>query len=80
MPETKPLAQMTHEAIQLLYQKLGIVDTLRFLNQFTIGFGDYPAERDALFDDVSLDDMWARNNLERKKEGNQLLIAPHNQM
>lgn len=78
MSETKPLAQITQEAIQLLYQKLGIVDTVRFLNQFTTGFGDYTAERDALFADVTLDDMLSNINLERKK-GNQLLIDPHEQ-
>jgi hypothetical protein len=33
------------------------VNTVRFLNQFTAGYGDYTAERDALFADVTLDEI-----------------------
>ena len=46
MLETKPLNQITHEAIRVLYQEIGVVNTVRFLNQFTLGYGDYTAERD----------------------------------
>lgn len=67
MLETKPLAQITQEAIQILYQKLGIVDTVRFLNQFATGFGDYTAEREALFADMTLDDIFT--NIERERKG-----------
>ncbi len=56
---TKPLTQITQEAIQILYREIGVVNTLRFLNQFTTGFGDYTAERDLLFADVGLDDVVA---------------------
>jgi hypothetical protein len=35
MLDFKPLAQITQEALHILYQKLGVVDTVRFLNQFT---------------------------------------------
>lgn len=76
MLEPKPLAQITQEAIKILYQKLGIVDTVRFLNQFTIGYGDYTAERNAFFADVMLDDILTNIKLERKQEGNRLLIDP----
>ena len=55
--ETKPLNQITQEAIQVLYQKIGVVDTVRFLNQFTTGYGDYTVERDDLFADKTLDDI-----------------------
>lgn len=79
MSEPKPLAQITQEAIQILYQKLGIVDTVRFLNQFTTGFGDYTAERDALFADVTLDDMLTSITLEQNQEANRLLIDPDDQ-
>jgi hypothetical protein len=66
MPEPKPLAQITQEATQILYQKLGIVDTVRFLIQFTTGFGDYTVERDALFADVTVDDILTEIKLEWK--------------
>lgn len=55
--EPKPLANSTQEAIALLYQKLGVVDTVRFLNQFTNGFGNYTEERNALFADKTLDEI-----------------------
>ena len=65
MLETKPLNQITHEAIQVLYQEIGVVDTFRFLNQFTLGYGDYTAERDALYADLTLDDILTEIKLER---------------
>ena len=45
--DTKPLFEITQEALQLLYRELGVVNTVRFLNQFTTGFGDYAQERNA---------------------------------
>ncbi|MAU01176.1 MAG: hypothetical protein CL608_28870 [Anaerolineaceae bacterium] len=79
MLDSKPLAQITQEAIQILYEKLGIVDTVRFLNQFTIGYGDYTAERDALFADITLDDILTNIKRKRKQEENRLLIDLDNQ-
>jgi hypothetical protein len=72
MLESKPLAQITQEAMHILYQKLGVVDTVRFLNQFTVGYGNYTAERDALFADMTLDDILADIKCERKRQDNRL--------
>jgi hypothetical protein len=55
--QTKPLSDITQQALALLAKELGIADTVRFLNQFTAGYGDYTAERDALFGDLTLDEM-----------------------
>lgn len=55
--EAKPLAEITHEAIKILYQKLGIVNTVRFLSQFTVGYGNYLEEREVLFGDLTLDEI-----------------------
>ncbi|HXH14055.1 MAG TPA: hypothetical protein VNP04_30355 [Alphaproteobacteria bacterium] len=33
------------------------MDTVRFLNQFTTGYGDYTQEREALFQDLTLDEI-----------------------
>jgi hypothetical protein len=71
MLETKPLNQITHEAIQVLYQEIGVVNTVRFLNQFTLGYGDYTAERDALFADLTLDDILTAIKLERGRGNNE---------
>ena len=57
--ETRPLAEVTRKAIEVLSRELGPADTLRFVNQFTTGFGDYTAERDALFGQETLDDIVA---------------------
>ncbi len=65
--ETKPLAELTQEAIRLLYRELGVVNTVRFLRQFTAGFGDYLKERDALFADKSLDEIVREIKRRRKR-------------
>lgn len=55
----KPLSEVNHQAIQLLAEHLGVVDTFRFVNQFTTGHGDYTQEREKLFADLTLDDIVA---------------------
>jgi len=57
--QTKPLAEVTQTAIRVLCREIGLVDTMRFVGQFTVGYGDYTAERDELFRDMTLDDMMA---------------------
>ena len=51
-----PLAQLTQHAIHVLAREMGVVNTIRFLNQFA-GSGNYTQERDTFFQDVSLDDV-----------------------
>ncbi|WP_089936356.1 hypothetical protein [Candidatus Entotheonella palauensis] len=55
--QTKPLSDITKQALALLMKELGIADTVRFLNQFSVGYGDYTKERDALFADLTLDQI-----------------------
>lgn len=57
--ETRPLTEITQEALRLLYRDLGIVNTVRFLNQFTAGFGDYTMERRAMIENQTLEDALA---------------------
>ena len=57
--QAKPLSEITRNAIDLLSKEMGIVDTVRFLNQFTTGYGDYTKERDALFKNLTLDEILA---------------------
>lgn len=54
--ELKPLNEVNHLAIRLLSEKLGVVDALRFVNQFTTGQG-YTEERDALFGHLTLEEI-----------------------
>jgi len=53
--QAKPLSEITQEAIELLSKELGVVATVRFLGQFTTGYGNYTEEREALFGDLTLD-------------------------
>lgn len=64
---TKPLNEITQEATRLLYREFGIVNTIRFLNQFTTGYGNYTEERKQLFDGLTLDDILSEINQSRKK-------------
>jgi hypothetical protein len=54
-----PLAEVSQRAIEVLCRELGAVDTVRFINQFTTGHGDYTSERDALFAGETLDQIIA---------------------
>jgi hypothetical protein len=55
MEATRPLTEITQEALRLLYRELGLVNTIRFLNQFTTGFGNYTEERRALMEHETLE-------------------------
>ena len=57
--QLKPLSEITKQAIDLLAKELGVVDTVRFLNQFTTGYGDYTQERETLFKDLTLEEILA---------------------
>jgi hypothetical protein len=57
--QAKPLSEITRRAIDLLAKEIGIVDTVRFLNQFTTGYGNYTEEREAFFKDLTLDEILA---------------------
>ena len=54
---TKPLTEVTTEAIALLLREIGVVNTVRFLNQYSTGYGNYVAERDQLFGHLTLDEI-----------------------
>jgi hypothetical protein len=54
-----PLTELTVTAIRLLAQEMGVVNTARFLNQFTMGYGNYTEERDHLFENLTVDDIVA---------------------
>ena len=55
--DAKPLMEINQQAIHLLYQELGVVNTVRFLRQFTTGLGDYTKEREVLFGKKTLDEI-----------------------
>ena len=62
--KNKPLAELTEDAIRILYKELGAADTVRFLRQFSTGFGNYTEER-AATDDETLDEVLAAIKAQR---------------
>ena len=64
----KPLAELTEEAMQILYRELGTADTVRFLRQFSTGIGNYTEDRSARDGDESLDDVLAALSARREKK------------
>jgi len=64
--EVKPLAEINQQAIHLLYQELGVINAVRFLKQFTFGFGDYTKEREVLFGSKTLDQIV--NEIEQRRK------------
>ena len=67
--ETRTLAEITQEAIHILYRELGVVDTARFLRQFTLGYGNYTEDREQLFAGMTLDDIVADMQSQQRKPG-----------
>lgn len=65
----KPLIEVNQQAINLLYKELGVVDTVRFLKQFTQGYGNYTQEREFIFENKSLDDIVSEIERRRKTAG-----------
>lgn len=57
--EPQPLTEITQDALRLLYRELGLVNTIRFLNQFTTGFGNYTEERRVLLENQTIDEALA---------------------
>ena len=66
--EVRPLVEVNQQAIRLLYKELGVVDAVRFLKQFTQGYGNYTQEREMLFANKSLDDIVSEIEKRRKAE------------
>ncbi|GJQ52605.1 MAG: hypothetical protein HKUEN02_14520 [Anaerolineaceae bacterium] len=64
--EIRPLIEINQQAIRLLYKELGVVDAVRFLKQFTQGFGDYTKEREVIFANKSVQDIVSEIEAMRK--------------
>ena len=66
--ETKPLAEITQEAIRVLCREIGVINTVRFLNQFTTGYGNYAEEREQLFSVITLPEIVSEIKQARRKK------------
>lgn len=57
--EIKPMPLVNQNATNILVREMGVVDTIRFLNQFSAGFGNYTEERRKIVDSMTLDDIFS---------------------
>jgi hypothetical protein len=64
--DERPLVEVNQQAISLLYKELGVVDAVRFLKQFTQGYGNYTQERETLFANRSLEEIVSEIEKRRK--------------
>ena len=71
--QTKLLAEVTQTAIRVLCKEIGVVDTMRFVGQFTAGYGNYTEERDALICRFDVGYMIAEIKGKREQTG----VEPH---
>ena len=65
--DMRPLIEVNHQAIRLLYKELGVVDAIRFLRQFTQGYGNYTQEREYMFADKTLENIFDEIENQRKR-------------
>ena len=63
----RPLIEVNQQAIRLLYKELGVVDAIRFLRQFTQGYGNYTQEREYIFADKTLENIFDEIENQRKR-------------
>ncbi|MCP4105520.1 MAG: hypothetical protein GY749_08290 [Desulfobacteraceae bacterium] len=65
---TKSLNDIIKEAVTVLNNTIGLANTLRFINQFSTGYGDYTEERKKMFENMGLDDIVAEIKQMRRTE------------
>ena len=64
--QMKALSDVNHEAIRLLCERIGVVDALRFVGQFSVGHRDHTEARRTMFGHLTLDEIVAE--IERRRE------------
>ena len=62
----QPISELTQRATKALIKEVGVIDTIRFLNQFRAGTGNYTVERDQLFKNLSVKDLIKEIKAQRK--------------
>lgn len=62
----QPISEVTQRGTSALIKEIGVVDTIRFLNQFRAGSGNYTMERDKLFKGMSVKDIVSDIKAQRK--------------
>lgn len=64
----QPISEIDRRAKDALIREVGVIDTIRFLNQFRAGSGDYTVERERLFKGMTAKEIIAEIK-SRRTEG-----------
>jgi hypothetical protein len=65
--EQKTLSELNEEIVLFLTKKVGVVNTFRFINQFTKGQSDYTLQIREIYKDHSLDQILEDIRKEKKR-------------
>jgi len=64
----KPLNEINEEAIILLSKKIGLVNTFRFINQFSKGNNDYTEQRRKLYKNKTIEEILTEIKIRKTKK------------
>jgi hypothetical protein len=67
MDNPRPLYEIVSNGIRILCRELGVVETARFINHFSAGYGDYTEVREQLFAGMTLDEIVSE--MKRMRDG-----------
>lgn len=68
---TKTQQELVRQGYQALVDTLGVVDTIRFIQHFSPGQGDYTKERHEWLDQISREDIFTSMKQRRGDDLNQ---------
>ncbi len=66
--ESANLYQIRQRGVEILNRELGPVATIRFLQQYEVGIGDYSIERHQWLDKMNIDDIAEAARKRRKNK------------
>jgi hypothetical protein len=69
--ESANLYQIRQRGVEILNRELGPVATIRFLQQYEVGIGDYSIERHQWLDKMNIDDIAEAVRKRRKSKKRQ---------
>jgi hypothetical protein len=64
--QARPVSEISRRATHILFKEMGVVDTIRFFNQFSMGQGDYTKEREKWLGDISADEAISQIKSQRE--------------
>jgi hypothetical protein len=56
----RSISEINRQATHILFKEMGVVETIRFLNQFSTGRGDYTKDRRKWLDKITMNDAIAQ--------------------